>query len=113
MWLTDDDYDCEFQDKETAFAESGLAFNDSNWALLLSPLNLDSLGLSDIHLNSEVICIAAATAEVRCLTLELCILEDEGVTLVEAVKEKDASLNKKFVLCMVIHLAQVSLSSPS
>jgi hypothetical protein len=40
-----------------------------------------------MHLNNEVSCRAVATAEVRCLTLNDCDLEDEGAALIESVKE--------------------------
>jgi hypothetical protein len=99
-------YDCEFQDKGAAFVEASawrqdetsgpaklrffasyLPFNDRNLALFLSRHKLDSLELHYIDLNSEVSCRAVATAQVRCLTLEDCDLEDEGAALVELVRQ--------------------------
>jgi hypothetical protein len=97
-------YSCQFQDEGAAFVEASAArqdvtsgpaklrfvnsnpFNDRNWALLLNQLKLALLGLWRIKL-SEVKCRAMATAEVRCLTLEHCNLEDGGAALVESVRQ--------------------------
>jgi hypothetical protein len=98
--------DCEFQDEGAAFVEASAArqdetlgpaklrfegsnpFNDRNWALFLSQHKLDSLVLHEMNLNSEASCRALATAEVRCLTLEECDLEeDEGAALAQALIE--------------------------
>jgi hypothetical protein len=96
---------CKFQDEGTAFVRafaarqdetSGpaklrfnnfLPFNDRNWALFLSQHKLESLELYCCDLESEVSCRAVATAEVRCLTLQRCDLEDGGAALVESVRQ--------------------------
>jgi hypothetical protein len=62
-------------------------FNDRNWAFFLSQHKLESLKLDQVDLNSEVSCRAVATAEVRCLTLQRCPLEDEGAALVESISQ--------------------------
>jgi hypothetical protein len=54
-------------------------FNDRNLALFLSQHKLESLELHGIYLNSEISCKAVTTAQVQCLTLEYCDLEDEGL----------------------------------
>jgi hypothetical protein len=60
-------------------------FNDRNLALFLSQHKLESLELHGIYLNSEISCKAVTTAQVQCLTLEYCDLEDEGAALVKSV----------------------------
>jgi hypothetical protein len=96
---------CQFQDGGAAFVEASAArqdktsgpaklcfvggsnpFNDRNWSLFLSQHKLESLILC-IDLNSEVSCRAVASAEVRCLTLVNVKFEDEGVALVESVRQ--------------------------
>jgi hypothetical protein len=96
---------CEFQDEGAAFAEasaarqdetSGLAklrfwgsnpFNDRNLASFLYQRKLESLDLSMMELKNTS-CRALAAAQIQCLTLGYCVnLEDEGVALVESVRE--------------------------
>jgi hypothetical protein len=99
-------YECAFQDEGAAFVEASAArqdktsgpaklrfmfslpFNDRNWALFLSQNNLDSLDLHCVDLSREVSYRAVTTAQVRCLHLGGCRLEDEGAALVESVKER-------------------------
>jgi hypothetical protein len=99
-------YYCEFQDEGATFVAASAArqdktagpaklrihgnliFNDRNLTLFLSQHKLESLGLWYYNLGREVSCRAVATAQVRCLTLEGCILGDDGEALVEAVKQR-------------------------
>jgi hypothetical protein len=98
-------YWCVFQDEGVAFVEASAArqdetsgpaklhfeghnpFNDRNWALFLSQHKLEYLRLNMIHLESQASCSAVATAEVQCLTLVFCALEDEGAALIEAIRQ--------------------------
>jgi hypothetical protein len=98
-------YFCQFQDGGAAFVEasatrqdktSGPAklrfvrrnpFNDRNLALFLSQHKLEKLYLDELDLNSEVGCRAVATAEVQCLKLKDCDLEDGAAALVESVSQ--------------------------
>jgi hypothetical protein len=99
-------YQCQFQDGGAAFVEASAAlqgetsgpaklhifgrrnilFNARYLSLFLSQHKLDSLELANINLKSEVSCRAVATAEVRCLSLGYCRLEDEGASLIESVR---------------------------
>jgi hypothetical protein len=95
----------EFQDQGAAFVEASTArqnetagparlrlmyrllFNDRNLTLFLRQHKLESLELQDVDLSSEDSCRAVALAQVRCLTLIECELEDGGAALVESVRE--------------------------
>jgi hypothetical protein len=97
-------FGCAFQDEGAAFVEASAArhdetsgpaklrftlrdpFSGRNWAFFLSRHKLESLELDMVDLESEVSCRAVATAEVRCLTLDSCDLEDGGAALVESVR---------------------------
>jgi hypothetical protein len=105
-------YECIFQDEGAAFVEASAArqdetsgpaklciwgddndideyfgFNDRNMTLFLNQCKLESLELRDLHFDSEDSCRAVASAEVRCLTLGGCDLEDGATALVEAVRD--------------------------
>jgi hypothetical protein len=86
-------------------------FNDRNLALFLSQHKLESLYLDGLHLHSEVGCRAVPRAEVQCLKLKDCDLEDGAAALVESVSQ--GLLVRKGFAFAVIHLTRQSGSSPS